>query len=709
MEAQLGRQMERLNLLNLGHAQAYDLARMQTLYRQNEEVIRLLNGGSHLPHFTTRSDEPQKVPQPGPFRSPAANGFAPPGLTKAPQPRVVQPGPFSSRAPTAVAGGPAPAELARPAQAFDGYGLQEDYDWQQEEAAAKTRGGGRQKEKHLRETLRNDLEYLRTKDKRCVFVTRRINKLGFKSRQMLRNHFSQFGNVQQVLVAHSKLKSPQEAYNRTRPGNFGFVIMSNPQEVERVFESGTVQEIMGFEIQVHKFEHTQVEKEMREQAELAETGTKGPTSQQSKGARSDTLSDDASTLDTVSGWGRTTTAGSTSTDSAMQQQFWPRAISAGSGTSSGPHDASLDGSTTASVYRASSVSGLSNHSSGAEAKSATSPSPPRAPIPGVEALGLDSHRTAQNLETILGELGRIAASWTQPGQMGELVQEQAQAATLAQWAQQCLVGLEAADAGQRMNGAPQRVRSMPGALPQVGLPQVGLPSSKAPPGIAAMAHRLNSAPLASPAVPPFSGRSAEAEMMSGYPACTPEQAAANSYNPASQRGTLRAHLDQLSTVDEDCIVVARRINKLGFRSREILKIHFAQYGDVVRVLVAHSKGHLGKMHFRPGGLGLVVMRHKGSVQAILACEEHIVAGHSIQVQRFQRPTATSWPAVDDAEEMPNDEDNDKAADGGSSEPCEDTSGGSGPIPDKSSEGGSSEPYEQHERDPSSPGRSYPSS
>lgn len=112
---------------------------------------------------------------------------------------------------------------------------------------------------------------------------------------------------------------------------------------------------------------------------------------------------------------------------------------------------------------------------------------------------------------------------------------------------------------------------------------------------------------------------------------------------AQPRDTLRSHLTELSTEDPECIFIARRINKLGFRSREILRNHYSQFGEVARVLVAHSKvkpfrDSSGQLRTRPGGLGLLVMKKADSVNTILgAGEEQMVAGHQIRVQRFERP------------------------------------------------------------------------
>eukprot|EP00971_Amphidinium_carterae_P242652 4817960-Amphidinium_carterae.1 len=90
-------------------------------------------------------------------------------------------------------------------------------------ARAKLAKGSNSEPQSHRETLRRHLEDLKNVDERCIFITRRINKLGFRSRLPLEQHFSKYGKVMQVLVAHSKVKPFQQngSQPRTRPGNFG--------------------------------------------------------------------------------------------------------------------------------------------------------------------------------------------------------------------------------------------------------------------------------------------------------------------------------------------------------------------------------------------------------------------------------------------------------------------------------------------------------
>jgi hypothetical protein len=364
------------------------------------------------------------------------------------------------------------------------------------------------------------------------------------------------------------------------------------------------------------------------------------------------------------GWARQTTANSV--DSSYQSSEWMRQTAEGSG-------------------------GLLN---GAMERTSTTP-PRQAPVADNSApINMPS-----NLLVVLNELSRIAKD---PGQMDSLTAEQStQAATLVQWAQQGLhnmkvdcqqkiLELEHSEQGHTPSSS---VRPAPGLSPcplaaAPGLRLGGFPPPSLPPGVLGAPIGIRPQ-LSSPA-----------EVAIDASAAKQTASQKNSF------GTLRSHLEELKAVDEDCIFVARRINKLGFNSREILKMHFSWYGEVYRVLVAHSKANTfcdqaGKLRFRPGGLGLVVMKRPASVKAILSCEDHIIAGHKMSVQSFHRNNSTMSSALQRSEDTSSTAQG-QSEEGGSSEPCDGTgtSGGSGPLPSSPSEGGSSEPCEQQE--PNSP-------
>lgn len=90
--------------------------------------------------------------------------------------------------------------------------------------------------------------------------------------------------------------------------------------------------------------------------------------------------------------------------------------------------------------------------------------------------------------------------------------------------------------------------------------------------------------------------------------------------------------------DANCVMVVRKLRKLGLRAQDILQKYCSQYGEVVSVVVAASKvkgGH-GEARSRPGSLGYVVMKNAGAVDKILAAgDEPTLANVSIKIQRFE--------------------------------------------------------------------------
>lgn len=104
-------------------------------------------------------------------------------------------------------------------------------------------------------TLRNHLRELQKVELSRIILIRKISKLGFDSAPILEAHYSYFGKVEKVLVAHSHVK-PQHCGQgtRLRPSGLGFVVMSQPSEVEAILAAGENQFVHGVKVQVRHFE-----------------------------------------------------------------------------------------------------------------------------------------------------------------------------------------------------------------------------------------------------------------------------------------------------------------------------------------------------------------------------------------------------------------------------------------------------------------------
>lgn len=106
------------------------------------------------------------------------------------------------------------------------------------------------------QTLSSSLQLLADEDPDCLFIVRRINKLGFKAPKRLKRYFSSCGPVSQVLTAHSTVhaKGDPALYPRRRPSSLGFVHMATPEGARRALALGEEQTVDHCVISVQRFE-----------------------------------------------------------------------------------------------------------------------------------------------------------------------------------------------------------------------------------------------------------------------------------------------------------------------------------------------------------------------------------------------------------------------------------------------------------------------
>jgi len=111
------------------------------------------------------------------------------------------------------------------------------------------------------QTLSTSLQLLSNENPDCLFIVRRINKLGFKAGRTLKRHFSSFGAVVRVLVAHSTVRQhgDPQCHARCRPSSLGFVQMASNIAVEKILELGQEQDIEGSMIRIQKFQRKHAE------------------------------------------------------------------------------------------------------------------------------------------------------------------------------------------------------------------------------------------------------------------------------------------------------------------------------------------------------------------------------------------------------------------------------------------------------------------
>jgi hypothetical protein len=104
-------------------------------------------------------------------------------------------------------------------------------------------------------TLQTHLKALGNEDPSCIFIVRKVNRLGFRSVETLTKFFSQHDTVVKVLVAHSKVKRNQGSSSELylRPGSLGFVLMKTPESVQKILAQGPTITVQGTPIRVQPF------------------------------------------------------------------------------------------------------------------------------------------------------------------------------------------------------------------------------------------------------------------------------------------------------------------------------------------------------------------------------------------------------------------------------------------------------------------------
>jgi hypothetical protein len=109
--------------------------------------------------------------------------------------------------------------------------------------------------------------------------------------------------------------------------------------------------------------------------------------------------------------------------------------------------------------------------------------------------------------------------------------------------------------------------------------------------------------------------------------------------PANPEDGLKAHLRHLACENEDCIIMVRKISKLGLESASLLEVFFSRYGAVKRVLVSHVHEKVkgtDRVKIRPAGIAFVVLESADAVAAAYAAgTEQKVLGVTINIGPFE--------------------------------------------------------------------------
>lgn len=97
-------------------------------------------------------------------------------------------------------------------------------------------------------SLKEQLQALEQEDARCVFVVRRLAKLGFDSADKLSLYFMPYGEVKSVHVPRAWSQG-----KFWRAGSVGFVVMHSAEAVCAIMQGGPAHIVCGVVITVHPF------------------------------------------------------------------------------------------------------------------------------------------------------------------------------------------------------------------------------------------------------------------------------------------------------------------------------------------------------------------------------------------------------------------------------------------------------------------------
>lgn len=93
-------------------------------------------------------------------------------------------------------------------------------------------------------SLKLTLERIKEVCPKKALIVRKIKTLGFESSELLQQHFTKYGNVEEVLVSHSITKpSAKRTKGRVRPAAMGFVVMATVEDAEKVLAAGGSQTV----------------------------------------------------------------------------------------------------------------------------------------------------------------------------------------------------------------------------------------------------------------------------------------------------------------------------------------------------------------------------------------------------------------------------------------------------------------------------------
>lgn len=113
----------------------------------------------------------------------------------------------------------------------------------------------RRTKRHAVLLIATQLSELQSEDPEKIVIVRKINRLGFDSADILKEHFEHFGVVDKVRLSNAHNKEPGTSFQvRLRPSGIGFVVFENSESAAQVLAEGETRLINGVEVYVRGFE-----------------------------------------------------------------------------------------------------------------------------------------------------------------------------------------------------------------------------------------------------------------------------------------------------------------------------------------------------------------------------------------------------------------------------------------------------------------------
>jgi len=123
------------------------------------------------------------------------------------------------------------------------------------------------------ENLSTVFAQLNEDDPANTFIVRGIGRLGFRSREILKRHYSIYGDVSRVLVPTSHGKVGDDPFGRVRPAALGFVVMKDASAVQTILRQGEQQQVAGHVIRVKHYEPTAPTSPTTESTSMTQSST----------------------------------------------------------------------------------------------------------------------------------------------------------------------------------------------------------------------------------------------------------------------------------------------------------------------------------------------------------------------------------------------------------------------------------------------------